>query len=79
MSSITRRRRGLISVIGGLPSQGEAPQPWQTKDNTHAATLGHAPSQRVSSIPRESHAFRRLVSHRIELKGESLRKQRAAG
>ena len=33
MSSIMRRRSGLISVIGGLPFQGwgAAPKPWQTE------------------------------------------------
>jgi hypothetical protein len=38
MSSIMRRRKGLISVIGGLPFQGwgEAPKPWQTSQPTHA-------------------------------------------
>ena len=36
MSSIMRRRRGLISVIGGLPFQGwgAASQPWQTSKPT---------------------------------------------
>src|ERR1700736_5574163 len=40
MSSIMRRRSGLISVIGGLPFQGwgAAPKPWQTEHLKHSAT-----------------------------------------
>src|SRR4030088_301578 len=40
MSSIMRRRSGLISVIGGLPFQGwgAAPKPWQTEHLELSAT-----------------------------------------
>jgi hypothetical protein len=40
MSSIMRRRSGLISATGGLPFQGwgEAPKPWQTERLERSAT-----------------------------------------
>jgi hypothetical protein len=64
MSSIMRRRSGLISVIGGLPFQGwgAAPKPWQTEHLELSATRAPLlPPQRVSSIVQVSRNFRPLV------------------
>ena len=50
MSSIMRRRSGLISAIGGLPFQGwgEAPKPWQTARPEPSATAER--TSRVSGL-----------------------------
>ena len=57
MSSIMRRRSGLISVIGGLPFQGwgEAPEPWQTEQLELSAT---APGfSRVSGLVQSGYGY----------------------
>src|ERR1700679_255345 len=70
ISSIMRRRRGLISVIGGLPSRGwgEAP-PTLADRRQHARRYpdGHRPSQRFSSIVYFAcrNEFRRVLQARL--------------
>src|ERR1700730_16215440 len=73
MSSIMRRRSGLISVIGGLPFQGwgAAPKPWQTEHLEHSATAHRF--SRVSGLvqPPTHRADSRIGGTRIRYDPES--------
>jgi hypothetical protein len=65
MSSIMRRRSGLISAIGGLPFQGwgEAPKPWQTARPEPSATAER--TSRVSGLVQSAFCGARLVQRRL--------------
>src|SRR3954463_2604208 len=54
MSSIMRRRRGLISAIWKLLSEGSDRHPHPLRQETCHATKPLTPRQRLRSIPNES-------------------------
>src|SRR3954451_4106033 len=54
MSSVMRRRRGLISAIWKLLSEGSDRQPHPLRQETCHATKPLTPRQRLRSIPQES-------------------------
>src|SRR3954463_15777013 len=54
MSSVMRRRRGLISAIWKLLSEGSDRHPHPLRQETCHATKPLTPRQRLRSIPQES-------------------------